>query len=51
VAAAEEQGESVELDHARELVYGMPYGDWKVQFQTEATPEQMAAFDAANTSR
>jgi hypothetical protein len=51
VAAAEEQGESVELDHARELVYGMPYGDWKAQFQKEATPEQMAAFDAANTSR
>ena len=50
VAAAEEQGESVALDHARELVYGMPYGDWKAKYQTEATAEQMAAFDAANAS-
>ena len=51
VAAAEEQGESVGLDHARELVYGMPYGDWKAKYQTEATAEQMAAFDAANASK
>ena len=51
VAAAEEQGESVELDRARELVYGMSYGDWKAQYQTEATAEQMAAFDAANASK
>jgi hypothetical protein len=51
VAEAAEQGESVDLDYARELVYGIPYADWKEQFQTEATPEQMAAFDAANASR
>ena len=51
VAEAAEQGESVDFDHARELVYGIPYADWKAQFQTEATPEQMAAFDAANASR
>ncbi len=51
VAAAKEQGESVELDRARELVYGMSYGDWKAQYQTEATAEQMAAFDAANASK
>jgi len=51
VAEAAEQGESFDRDHARELVYGIPYADWKAQFQKEATPEQMAAFDAANTSR
>ena len=51
VAESAEQGESVDLDHAREMVYGIPYADWKAQFQKEATPEQMAAFDAANTSR
>ena len=45
-----EQGESVDLDYARELVYGIPYKDWKSQFQTEATPEQLAAFEAANSS-
>ncbi|MEE8548053.1 MAG: DUF1244 domain-containing protein, partial [Alphaproteobacteria bacterium] len=29
-------------DEAREIVYGMPYDDWKAKYQTEATPEQMA---------
>ena len=47
VAAAEEQGQGVNYDEARELVYGMPYGDWKDQYQREATPEQQAAFNAA----
>jgi hypothetical protein len=48
VAAAEEAGEPVDLEAARELVYGMPYADWKARYQTEATPEQKAAFDAGN---
>ena len=32
------------LDKAagRELVYGMPYADWKALYQAEATPEQLA---------
>ncbi|HSG04190.1 MAG TPA: DUF1244 domain-containing protein [Marinobacterium sp.] len=46
VAAAEERGESVDLDTARELVYGEPYADWKAKYQTEATPEQKAAYAA-----
>ena len=29
---------------AREIVYGMPYSEWKDKHQTEATPEQMAKF-------
>ena len=45
-AAAEEHGETVSSDEARELVYGMPYAEWKAQHQTEATPEQLAAFNA-----
>ncbi len=49
VAAAEERGEAVSYDQARELVYGMPYGDWKAKYQTEATPEQQAAFDAGKS--
>ena len=47
MAAAEEEGESVDYDQARERVYGMPYGEWKQRYQTEATPEQLAAFEAA----
>ena len=45
-AEAEERGETVDLADARELVYGMPYPEWKDKYQTEATPEQQAAFDA-----
>jgi len=30
----------IELEQAREMVYGMPYGDWKAKYQTEATAEQ-----------
>ena len=45
VAAAEERGETVDYEVARERVYGMPYSDWKAQYQTEATPEQLAAFE------
>lgn len=45
VAAAEEQGHRVEYEAAREKVYGMPYADWKARYQTEATAEQLAAFE------
>lgn len=45
-AAAEEAGKPMDLSEARELVYGMPYDEWKAQYQTEATPEQKAAFEA-----
>ncbi len=45
VAAAEERGEAIDYEQARELVYGMPYSEWKNLHQTEATPEQLAAFD------
>lgn len=30
---------------ARELIHGMPAGEWKDRFQTEATPEQMARME------
>lgn len=26
---------------ARETIYGMPQAEWKVRYQTEATPEQL----------
>ena len=46
VAAAAERGETLDYEAAREIVYGMPYSEWKDQFQTEATPEQLAAMAA-----
>lgn len=45
VAAAEEKGEKVSYDEARELVYGMPYPEWKEKYQKEASAEQLAKFN------
>ncbi len=47
VEAAKERGIDIDLDAARERVYGMPYDEWKAKYQKPATPEQLAAFDAA----
>lgn len=44
--AAQADGIEMSQDQARERVYGMPYAEWKEKHQTEATPEQMAAFKA-----
>lgn len=43
-AAAEERGLTLDYETAREIVYGMPYEEWKRLHQTEATAEQKAAF-------
>ena len=47
-AAADEQGVELSAEAAREQIYGMPYAEWKAQYQKEATPEQLAAFDKAS---
>lgn len=47
-AAAEDKGIEMDYDAARELVYGMPYADWKAKYQTEATAEQKAAFEVSH---
>lgn len=44
-SAAEERNIELSYDEARELIYGMPYDEWKLANQTEATPEQMAAYE------
>ena len=45
-SAADEGGEEVSYEEARELIYGMPYADWKTEYQIPATPEQEAIFEA-----
>ena len=45
--AAAATGEPITREAAREHVYGMPFADWKAEHQREATPEQLAAFEAA----
>lgn len=47
VEAAKEQGVEIDLDAAREHVYGMPYSEWKAKHQLPATDEQLARFEAA----
>jgi hypothetical protein len=47
-AAAEERGIDLTYDDAREIVYGMPYEQWKAQHQTEASAEQKATFAKRN---
>ncbi|KFN52208.1 hypothetical protein N790_00110 [Arenimonas malthae CC-JY-1] len=45
--AAEAAGTPMDKEAAREHVYGMPFAEWKARYQREATPEQLAAFEAA----
>ncbi|MEP6939238.1 MAG: DUF1244 domain-containing protein [Rudaea sp.] len=49
--AAAERGLEMSRDAARERVYGEPFAAWKAKHQTPATPEQLAAFDAAQKNR
>ncbi|MFW5654316.1 MAG: DUF1244 domain-containing protein [Roseicyclus sp.] len=44
--AAAERGVEMDTEEAREVVYGMPYAEWKAKYQAEATEEQKAAFEA-----
>jgi hypothetical protein len=45
--AAAERGLEMTKEEGREIVYGMPYDDWKARYQTEASADQKAAFGAA----
>jgi uncharacterized protein len=47
-AAAEERGLELSYEQAREIVYGMPYAEWKARHQTETSPEQKARFAASH---
>lgn len=51
VTAAEDKNLSLDYEQAREIVYGMPYPEWKTKYQKEATPEQLAAFKEAEIRR
>ena len=45
IAAAEEHGESIDYEQAREIIYKMPYSQWKEKHQTPASAEQIAAMN------
>ena len=42
--AAGERGLSIDRNAAREIVYGMPFDEWRSRYQTEASPEKVADF-------
>ncbi len=44
LAASNEQGAELDYDQALEMVYGMPYADWKQKHQQPASDEQVETF-------
>ncbi|HXS80557.1 MAG TPA: DUF1244 domain-containing protein [Gammaproteobacteria bacterium] len=51
VEAAKERGLEVDLDSAREKIYGMPYSEWKERYQPAATEEQLARLAAVEKAK
>ncbi len=43
--AAEEKGIELSKEASREIVYGMPYGEWKEKHQTEADADKLTRFE------
>lgn len=50
VAAAEEKNLAIDYEDARERVYGMPYSEWKIRYQQEASTQQLAQFSQQSTT-
>ena len=46
--AADQSGVPMTKDESREIVYGMPYEEWRAKYQKEATAGQKAAFEKAS---
>ena len=44
LAAAEKKNITLDYNQSRELIYGMPYDEWKEKHQEEATTEQLEGF-------
>ena len=42
--AAEQRGQSLSKEQAREIIYGEPFAEWKARHQREASADQLAAF-------
>ena len=43
--AAEKKNITLDYNQSRELIYGMPYDEWKSKYQKEATKEQLEGFN------
>ena len=44
-SSAADLGQDINVEEAREIVYGMPYPEWKEKHQLPATPEQLEKFN------
>jgi len=51
VEAGTERGLKIDLERAREKVYGMPYSEWKNRHQPPATEEQLARLAAVEQAK
>ena len=51
VSESTTHGEEISYDQARELVYGMPYDEYKNKHQKEATKEQLEKFNASQKNK
>jgi hypothetical protein len=49
--AADAKGVPMTKEESREVVYGMPYDEWRGKYQKEATAQQKAAFEKAQSSQ
>ncbi len=45
-SAAEERGVKIDYEDARQIIYGIPYQEWKKKYQKEASLEQKEIFDS-----
>jgi len=43
--AANKLGVEMDKEAGREAFYGMPYAQWRAQYQTGASPEKQAAYE------
>ncbi len=48
VAEAQQLGETMDYEQARERIYGMPYSEWKALYQKPATEDQLRKFNERN---
>lgn len=50
-AEAEQRGVEMDYDEAREVIYGMPYGEYKAKHQEKAPAEKIAIFEEGEKRR
>jgi uncharacterized protein len=47
--AADAKGLAMTKDKSREIVYGMPFDEWRSKYQKDASPDQKATFEKSRS--